>query len=98
MELVEFRRKLSGMMIRNPWLPTDYGMDMEEEEERLHVDCEIITAPPHACEYRNRNWVCTATSKFQQYVCKEPGWGIGCVPNMSLSMLLAKKSLVEVRH
>ena len=39
----------------------------------LDVDCEHITAPEHAREYRNRQWVCMAKAKWQQYVCKAPG-------------------------
>ena len=72
MELVHFRRKLSGLMIRNPWLPDTYGLD-EESEDWLDIDCAHVTAPEHAREYRNRQWVTTAAARFQQYVCKAPG-------------------------
>ena len=30
----------------------------------------LVTAPPHARIYRNRKWVCDATSKYQQYICR----------------------------
>jgi len=72
MELVTFRRKFSGHLINNPWLPNTYGLD-EEADDWLDVDCDHVTAPEHAKEYRNRQWVCTAKARWQQYVCKAPG-------------------------
>jgi hypothetical protein len=72
MELVNFRRKFSGLLIMNPWLPNTYGLN-EEADDMLDVDCEHITAPEHAREYRNRQWVCTAKARWQQHVCKAPG-------------------------
>jgi len=42
----------------------------EEEEVTLGNEHGWVMAPPHAKEYANRWWVCTAASRYQQYVCR----------------------------
>jgi hypothetical protein len=41
--------------------------------EMLDVECDVIIAPPHAREYKNGEWICTAKSPHQQYICKAVG-------------------------
>ena len=67
--LVEFRRKLSWALIDNQWISSGARMDDEEEYTRPNEHGRV-TAPPHAKTYRNRQWVCNAVSKYQQYVCR----------------------------
>lgn len=71
--MVQFRCEFSGVIINNPFLPTDYG-EVEDGDDSLDVACDVVTAPPFAKDFRNRRWVCEANSKYKKYVCK---W-LGC--------------------
>ena len=66
---VEFRRRFSWALIDNQWISSHARVDDKDEVDigNEHVK---VTAPPHAKEYRNRQWVCNAVSKYQQYVCR----------------------------
>lgn len=70
--LVNFRRTFAWQLIDNQWLihEVQEGNNDEEGIEERH---QAVTAPPHAKEFRNRRWVCTAVARYQQYVCKAKG-------------------------
>ena len=69
--LLQFRREFAYALINNPLLPQNYGED-ETMDDALDVPCDVVVAPAFAKEYRNRGWVTTATSKYQQYVWRHP--------------------------
>ena len=58
---IDFRRKLAWHMAESPTASS------------ISEDHSIATAPNYASEYRNRRWICDATSKYPQYTCKWPG-------------------------
>ena len=65
--LLAFRRRLAWQMIKNSWI-----MSEEEREDEVRIPSlhQLMTAPPHAKHYRNRQWNTTAESKYQQYMCR----------------------------
>ena len=71
----EFRRRLAWEFIDNEFLPPDYREDSGSDAGPVCLDNKhcIATAPPHASEYRCRQWFCNAAQKYQQYTCKRPG-------------------------
>lgn len=73
--LLEFRRKLAWLFIKNPHLDTQEGEYNDcpfLPPMRINAHT-IATAPPKAKKYVNRQWVCTNVSPYQQYTCKWPG-------------------------
>jgi L-asparaginase len=52
--------------VNNAELPSGGNNDIDPP-------CDVVSAPSHAKEYRNRTWVCTAAIPHQQYTCKAPG-------------------------
>eukprot|EP00804_Cyclotella_cryptica_P016494 CCRYP_004714-RA/>CCRYP_004714-RA protein AED:0.38 eAED:-0.33 QI:0/-1/0/1/-1/0/1/0/213 len=70
--LLEFRRQFSWLLIDNQWLTGEDRVDKDDFEGIKDVH-GTVTAPPHAKEYRYRQWVCTAKARYQQYVCKAKG-------------------------
>jgi hypothetical protein len=64
--LLAFRRRLAWQLIQNEWLVVG---EMEGQCVLAGSEHTFLVAPTHAKEYRNRHWVCTAASKYQQYKC-----------------------------
>jgi hypothetical protein len=58
---------------RNNTSPTKETTRYPPPREMLDVECDVIIAPPHAREYKNGEWICTAKSPHQQYICKAVG-------------------------
>lgn len=76
--ILEFRRKLAWLFIKNPHLQEEENGTNGVEVPFLPpmwstFDHTIETAPAHAKAYHNRQWIKTATSPYQQYACKWPG-------------------------
>jgi hypothetical protein len=62
---LDFHRKLAWELIQNEWImrhevDTIFPISDEHKLER---------APPHARKFRNRQWVCDAKVKYEQYMC-----------------------------
>jgi hypothetical protein len=64
-------------------VPTLVHPLLEETEERpFEPDThdvgthDIMSAPNHASDYRNRTWICEAKQPHQQYTCKWRGCSI----------------------
>ena len=72
MTLVQFRRVFSGFLINNPYISGAYG-EAGDQDDGLDTNCDVVHAPPHAREYRNRKWTCDAKHRNQQYTCKVKG-------------------------
>lgn len=62
---LDFRRKLAWELIQNEWI-------MRHEADTIFPisdEHKLERAPPHARKFRNRQWVCDAKAKYQQYMC-----------------------------
>ncbi len=65
--LHEFRRRLAWQMIKNGWIMTEAEREDEVCIASVH---QLMTAPPHAKCFRNQQWITSAKSKHQQYMCR----------------------------
>ena len=65
--LLAFCWRLAWQMIKNSWIMLE---EEREDEVRIPSLHQLMTAPPHAKHYRNRQWNTTAESKYQQYMCR----------------------------
>ncbi len=65
--LLGFCRRLAWQIINNSWIQAE-----PEQEDGVNIASvhTLMTAPPHAKSYRNRQWICSAKSKHQQYMCR----------------------------
>jgi len=64
--LIVFRRRLAWQLIRNSWIAAE---EMSAGLEGITSVHRMQVAPNHAKNYRNRQWVCTAVARHQQYKC-----------------------------
>ncbi len=65
--LLTFRRRLAWQMIDNTWIQSEEQQAHEVGIASVH---QLMTAPPHAKAFRNRQWISTAVSRHQQYMCR----------------------------
>ena len=65
--LLTFCRRLAWHMIHNSWIEAEEKRAQEVGIASVH---QLLTAPPHAKCYRNRQWYCTAITRHQQYMCR----------------------------
>ena len=67
--LVQFRRDLAWAFIKNPLLEETEERPFEPDTHHVGTH-DIMSAPNHASNYRNRTWICEAKQPHQQYTCK----------------------------
>ena len=64
--LIVFHRQLAWQLIRNSWIALEETAEGLEGISSVH---RMQIAPNHAKAYRNRQWICTAVARHQQYRC-----------------------------